>query len=164
MSTNETQSPVTASTTHNGLRGAAERLPGGAGQPPAAPAKFPRQRVTSATTRNFPQLRFFILDREWHRRLRRATQAATVAALHKERDARRLCITHGYCVAYYTHDRKFFTWHFYPSKADVLAHVEYLNFAFRAYGGCPRVAKLRVRGRSWTAAEKLAFERRAYGV
>ena len=110
------------------------------------------------------RIKYYTLDRCWQRQLRRATQAATVAALHREREERRLCITRGYCVAYYTQNRKFFTWHLYPSKADVLAHVGCFTFAFRSHGGCPRIAKLRLLGRSWTVAEKLAFERRAYGI
>ena len=87
-----------------------------------------------------------------------------LAALHEEKKARRWCIAHGYCVAYFTQDRKFFTWHLYPSKEAVLAHVDYLNFVFRAHGGCPPIAKLRLQGRLWTAAEKLAFEKGAYGI
>ena len=122
------------------------------------------QRVTSGTKKNFPQLRFLTLDRDWQRRLRYATKPEIMAALRKEKAARRLCLTRGYSVAYYTHDRKFFTWHLYQSKADVLAHVDYLNFVFRTQGECLRVAKLRLLERSWSAAEKLAFEERAYGV
>ena len=109
-------------------------------------------------------IKFFTLDRERQKRLRHATQPAKLAALHEEKKARRWCIAHGYCVAYFTHDRKFFTWHLYPSQAAVLAHVDYLNFVFRAHGGCPPVAKLRIQGRLWSAAEKLTFERGAYGI
>jgi hypothetical protein len=122
------------------------------------------QRVTSATTKICPQITFLTLDRERQRRLRLASYPAALAALHAEKKTRRWCIAHGYCVAYYTHDRKFFTWHFYRSQAEVLAHLEYLHFAFRAQGGCPPIAKLRLRGRVWTVAEKLAFQRRAYGL
>jgi len=141
-----------------------EQADGASARSAGAPSAVLYQRVTSGTKRNFPQLRFLTLDRDWQRRLRCATKPETVAALRKEKEARRLCLTRGYCVAYYTHDRKFFTWHFYASKADVLAHVDYLNFVFRAQGECLRIAKLRLPGRSWTAAEKLAFEGRAYGV
>ena len=110
------------------------------------------------------RFKFLTLDRTWQARLRRATQTATVAALWAEKKARRFCLTSGCCVAYYTQDRKFFTWHLYAGQADLLAHIAYLDFAFRAQGGCPRIAKLHRLGRSWTAAEKLAFERGAYGL
>ena len=136
----------------------------------AAPARSVGAAVAGSSSKShicdskFAGFKFLKLDRNWQARLRRATQPGTVAALREEKKARRFCLTSGYCVAYYTHDRKFFTWHLYPSQAAVLAHVDYLNFVFRAHGGCPPVAKLRIQGRLWSAAEKLAFERGAYGI
>jgi hypothetical protein len=136
----------------------------------AAPARSAGVAVAGSSSKSHKcdseasGIKFFTLDRERQKRLRHATQPVKLAALHEEKKARRWCIAHGYCVAYYTHDRKFFTWHLYPSQAAVLAHVDYLNFVFRAHGGCPPIAKLRLQGRLWTASEKLAFERRAYGI
>jgi hypothetical protein len=108
-------------------------------------------------------VKFHTLQRSWKRTLRQLPHYEQLVEVREDRKTFHYMWKFGFCVAWSCMDGRYFTWHLYCDWVAVVEHYDYLAYAFRNTGYCPRPVMVRRHGRRISAAGVCGLQKELNG-